>query len=199
MRKRGKAQPYQDAEREYGEVEIIEVKLNEISKVQRIAEIVMRAIPYPILLQLTHEDRIMIAAGHTRANLSDRSKNTIEEILFTDWIEPGKMTNFQRQFFRQIHSSQLSFTNFYRFYDGFVDQMILLNASKWADCYPDSEDVKEIKQISDRIADLDKKIDELSVELIKESMFNRKVEINVQIKNLTRKKGTLKDWKKQGL
>lgn len=179
-------QPYQDAVRKYGEAEIIEVKLNEASKVKRIAEIVMRAIPYPILLQLTHANQIMIAAGHTRVNLSDRSKNTIEEFIFTDRITPNTLTDFEKQFFRQIHSSQLSFANFYRFYDSFVDQVILLNASKWAECYLDDKDAKEVKQISDRIGKLESQIEALSTEMKKESMFNRKVELNVQIKKLER-------------
>jgi len=39
-------------------------------------------------------------------------------------------------------------------------------------------------QIPDRIEILEKKFDELSVELKKESIFNHKVELNVQIKKL---------------
>ncbi len=128
----------------------------------------MRTISYPILLQLAHADQIMIAVGHTRVNLSDRSKNTIEEILFTGWIEPEKLTDFQKRFLQQIHSSRLSFSNFYRFYDSLVDQVILLNASKWADFYLDDRDAKEVKQISDRIGSLESKIEGLRVELKKE-------------------------------
>jgi hypothetical protein len=179
--------PYQDEVREYGEVEVIEVKLNEASRVKRIAEIVMRTIPYPILLQITYEDQILIVAGHSRINLSDSSKNTIEEFLFTDWITPGALTAFQAQFFKNIHSSKLSFFNFYRFYDGFVDQVVLLNASKWADCYFEDKDAKEVKQTSDRIVNLERKIEELRTALNQETQFNRKVELNVEIKNYQNK------------
>jgi hypothetical protein len=183
--------PYQDEVREYGEVEIIEVKLNEASRVRRIAEIVMRTIPYPILLQITYEDQILIVAGHSRINLSDSSKNTIEEFLFTDWITPGALTVFQTQFFKNIHSSKLSFFNFYRFYDSFTDQVILLNASKWADCYFEDKDAKEVKKITDRIANLERKVEELRAALKQETQFNRKVELNVKIQGLIQKKQEL--------
>ncbi len=183
--------PYRDDVREYDEVEVIEVKLNEISKVRRIAEIVMRTIPYPILLQLTFEDQIMIVVGHSRINLSDSSKNTIEEFLFTEWIAPGALTAFQVQFFKNIHSSKLSFFNFYRFYDSFVGQVILLNASKWADCYFEDKDAKEIKQITDRIANLERKMEELRTALKQESQFNRQVELNVSLKRIQKEKECL--------
>jgi hypothetical protein len=180
--------PYQDEAREYGEVEIIEVRLNEASQVRRIAEIVMRTIPYPILLQLTLEEKLMIVAGHSRINLSDSSKNTIEEFLFTDWINPGALTEFQIQFFENIHSSKLSFLNFYLLYNSFVDQVILLNASKWADCYFGSKDVQEVKKITIRIANLERKVEELRTALKQETQFNRQVELNVSLKRVQKEK-----------
>jgi hypothetical protein len=169
-------------------VEIIEVRLNEASQVRRIAEIVMRTIPYPILLQLTLEEKLMIVAGHSRINLSDSSKNTIEEFLFTDWINPGALTEFQIQFFENIHSSKLSFLNFYLLYNSFVDQVILLNASKWADCYFGSKDVQEVKKITIRIANLERKVEELRTALKQETQFNRQVELNVSLKRVQKEK-----------
>jgi hypothetical protein len=180
-------QPYKDDVREYGEVEVIEVKLYEMAKVQRIAEMVMRSIPYPILLQLTNEEQIMIVAGHSRINLSDSSKNTIEEFFLTEWIDPAELTAFQKQFFTNIHASKLSSSNFYRFYDDFVKQIILLNASKWADGYFEDRDAWEVKQISDQIVSLERQLDDLRAALNKETQFNRKVELNVRIKSFRKR------------
>lgn len=183
--------PYRDDVREYEEVEIIEARLNEMKKIHRIAEIVMRTIPYPILLQLTYQDQIMLVVGHSRTNLSDSSKNTIEEYLYTDWFKLDNLTEFQVQFFDLIHSSKLSFSNFYRFYDGVLDQVILLNASKWADCYFNDKDAKEVKQVSDSIASLEQKIEELRAALRKETQFNRRVELNVEMSQAKHQKDSL--------
>ena len=187
-------QAYKDEIREYGEVEIIEVLLNDPSRVKRIAELVMRSIPYPMLVQVTHQDTIMIASGHSRISLSDNSRNTIEEFLLTDWINLKALTTFQKTFFSNIHSSKLSFTNFYRFYDSFVDQVILLNASKWADYYLDDKNPKEVKQISDQISQLELKIEEMQAALKKQTQFNRKVDLNVKIKASKEKVDLVKDY-----
>ena len=189
--------PYKDEIREYREVEIIEVRLNEISRFQRVAEIIMRTIPYPILLQLTYQDHIMLVVGHSRTSLSDSSRNTIEEFLFTEWMNLNEMTELQAQFFKNIHSSKLSFSNFYRFYDDFTDQVILLNASKWTDCYFEVKDAKEVKQVSDSIASLEQKIEELRAMLRKETQFNRRVELNVEISQAKHQKDNLIEKGKQ--
>lgn len=181
--------PYRDEVREYGEVEVIEVRLHDIKKVRRIAEIVMRTIPYPILLQMTYQNQVMLVVGHSRTNLSDRSRNTIEEFLFTDWFKLEALTELQQRFFELIHSSKLSFANFYRFYDDVVDQVILLNATRWASRYLLEKDAKEVKEVSDQIAQLEHEMDDLRKALEKETQFNRKVELNVSINE----KGTIKD------
>ena len=80
-------QPYKSDEREYLEIEIMEVQLNEDSKVKRIAEIIMRAIPYPILLVLVKDNQIQLVTGDMRKNLSDSSKVTVEDFSFTGWID----------------------------------------------------------------------------------------------------------------
>ena len=55
----------------------MEVQLNDASKIKRIAEIIMRAIPYPILLVLVKESQIQLVTGDMRKNLSDSSKVTV--------------------------------------------------------------------------------------------------------------------------
>jgi len=183
--------PYRDDVREYEEVEIIEVRLNEMKNIHRIAEIVMRTILYPILLQLTYQDQIMVVVGHSRTNLSDSTKNTIEEFLYTDWFRMDVLTDFQQQFFEQIHSSKLSFTNFYRFYDGVADQVILLNATRWANHYLMEKDAKEVKGITDKILHHEQQIMELKKEIMKETQFNRKVDINVELRTELKKRNLL--------
>ncbi len=42
--------PHKDKTRDYSEIEVIEVTLKEEKGLRRIAEIIMRSIPYPILL-----------------------------------------------------------------------------------------------------------------------------------------------------
>lgn len=176
--------PYRDEARAYEEVQIMEAVLTGEGSETRIAQIIMRSIPYPVVLQLTRDERIRIALGHTRTSLSDKSRNTIEEFLFTGWIDPENLDEFEEHFFSNLHSSKLPFTNFYRFYDGIVSQVILLNASRWAGSWLVGEDIAAVKQTSDRIEGLEDRLAQLRSELARETMFNRKVGLNVEIMNL---------------
>ena len=76
---------YKDEIREYPEIEVIEVILNKEYGLNRIAEIIMRTIPYPMLLIFKLEDKIRFYVAHQRTSQSDSSKNTIEEFISTDW------------------------------------------------------------------------------------------------------------------
>src|SRR5689334_6819802 len=46
---------FEDAEREYHEVALLEAKLKDRAKASRIAEVIHRAIPYPVVLVLSDE------------------------------------------------------------------------------------------------------------------------------------------------
>lgn len=54
---------YVTEEREYLEMEIIEVTLSENKGIKRIAEIIMRAIPYPMLLIFSFEGKYQLCVS----------------------------------------------------------------------------------------------------------------------------------------
>ena len=98
---------YKDEVREYPEIEVIEVILNKEYGLNRIAEIIMRTIPYPMLLIFKLEDKIRFYMAHQRTSQSDSSKNTIEEFISTDWLSNDSAL------FAKLDIKQMRFTNFY--------------------------------------------------------------------------------------
>ena len=61
-------QPYLDEVRDYPEVEVLEVSLTAEKGLRRLAEIVMRAIPYPMLLIFRLRAQVQIWMAHQRLN-----------------------------------------------------------------------------------------------------------------------------------
>jgi len=175
-------QPYEDEEREYAEVQVLEARLHDAKKHKRIAEIIMRAIPYPMILQLTHDHRLMVAAGMPEKNLADRQKQRIEEIVFSQWMDCDDLNTLDLDFLTSIEAGNLSFTNFYRFYSDFVDQLHLYNAAKLVGKTLQDVDPEKARQVHAGIAAIERKLVSLRAHLKKEIMFNRKVELNVKIK-----------------
>jgi hypothetical protein len=181
-------QPYFDEEREYPEVQVIEVRLNDINRHRRVAEIIMRAIPYPIILQLTFGTSLMVAAGKPRVNLADRQKHTIEDFIFSPWMNSENLSPQDRDFLTSIQASKLSFTNFYRFYSDFIDQLHLYQAASLVGETLRNQDPQEARRLHAEVVMIESELTTLRAQLKKETMFNRKVELNVKIKRLESQK-----------
>ena len=166
---------YVTEEREYLEIEIIEVTLSENKGIKRIAEIIMRAIPYPMLLIFSFEGKYQLWAAHQRFSLADNSKVTLEEPVFTEWQEENSIL------WDRLNISKLRYTNFYDMYSDLIDAIAVFNVSKLTDKEINGEDARELLR---RNAEIDNQIAVLRAELKKATEFNRKMEINLKIKKL---------------
>lgn len=175
---------FKDEVRDYPEIEVIEVLLNKEQKIKRIAEIIMRAIPYPMLLIFKLKGKILFNVAHQRINQSDPSKNTIEEFIATGWIDDDS------DLFTRLNIKEMRFTNFYALYSDIVDAISIYNLST---IIPAKDNItgREARELSSKILDIEQEIISLRSRLKKEIQFNRKMELNVEIKKLEQSKNKL--------
>lgn len=183
-------QPYKDDTREYEEVEIIEVELDKEKRTDRIAEIVMRNIPYPTVLVFRLHQKIKLYVAHQRNSLSDNSKNAIEELVSTEWVDNDSVL------LEKLDIMQMRFTNFYALYSDIVDIMSIYNLSE---IMATDENITgaEARELSAKIEDIEQDIASLRAKLKKESQFNRKMELNIEIKRLEQLKNKFTGGKSQ--
>lgn len=172
---------YKDELRDYPEVEVIEVLINKDYKLKRIAEIIMRAIPYPMLLIFKLEGKRKLYVAHQRTSQSDSGKNTIEEFIATDWLESDSAL------FAKLDIKQMRFTNFYALYSDIVDAISIYNLSTIM-AMDDNITGVEARELSAQIRDIEQKIINMRSKLKKETQFNRKMELNIEIKKLEQKR-----------
>ena len=170
--------------REYPEVEVIEVLLHKDYKLKRIAEIIMRTIPYPMVLIFRLEGKVKFYVAHQRTNQSDSSKNTIEEFIATDWLESDSAL------FDKLDIKQMRFANFYALYSDIVDTISIYNLSN---IIPTDDNITgaEARELSAQIEDIEQEITSLRAKLKKVTQFNRKMELNMEIKRLGQNKNKL--------
>lgn len=187
-------QPYKSDERDYLEIEIIEVQLNEDFKIKRIAEIIMRAIPYPILLVFVKDNQIQLVTGDMRKNLSDSSKVTVEDFSFTGWIDLNSEDIFRDNLFAELNISKLSYINFYEMYKDITAKVNLYNVSKIKGSVVNVENVSnsDIKYAYDRIKSIETEILALKSKIKKATSIKEKVELNIQIDKLKKESEELK-------
>lgn len=170
-------QPYKDDIRDYPEIEVLEVEVTKDNKLKRIAEIIMRTIPYPMLLIFRLEDRVQLYVAHQRVNQNDRSKNTIEEFISTEWLSDDS------SIFEMLDIMKMRFTSFYTLYIDIVDAISVYNVSS---ILPSNNTISgsEARQLSAELERIEHQIAGLRAKLKIETQFNRKIELNIEIKRL---------------
>lgn len=186
-------QSYRSDERDYLEIEILEVQLNEVSKCKRIAEIIMRAIPYPILLVLVNASQIQLVTGDMRKNLSDGSKVTVDDFVFTDWIDLEVENEFKTALFDALDITKLNYTNFYEMYKDITAKLNFYNISKIKGEVINTDVLSEVdsQEVYNKIKSIELKISQLQSRVSKAIDIAERVEISVELNKLRKEKELL--------
>lgn len=182
---------FKDEKLEYDEIEFINVYLKAPNKLKRLADIIMRTIPYPMVLIFEYGSEIRIFTGHQRTSLADSSKNTIDEYIFTDWINLDNLDEPDQKLFEDLKLKNLSFTNFYTFYNDIIEKIIQYNVSKLSGGSSELP-IDEMKAIYDEVNRIDFEIDFIKGQMKKETQFNHNVELNIEIRRLKDKREELR-------
>lgn len=170
---------YTTEEREYLEIEVMEVVLSKNKGIKRIAEIIMRAIPYPMMLIFSFECKYQLWTAHQRFNLADNNKITLEEPICTEWQDANS------NLWDRLNISNFRYTNFYDMCSDIIDMVAVFNAEKLTNKTISGDEARELLR---RNAEIDNQIAALRAELKKATEFNRKMEINMKIKKLEKER-----------
>jgi hypothetical protein len=169
---------------EYQEIAILQIDLTNRNHARRIATFANKAIPYPLILLFSHDDQFSLNLANKRINQTDKSKWVVEEEWSTEWINTAHATGSQAKFISDCAIKNLSSLNFYAFYQDMVARVIALNAASRNGIYEcgTPEKTADRRRFLSEISEMERQVAELRAELKKESQFNRKLELNVAIK-----------------
>jgi hypothetical protein len=180
-------QPYEDDQREYHEVAVLHVNLKTQKRTARIAEIMHRAIPYPLLIVFGHETARAISTAHKRFSHAEKGAIVAEDFVFTDWIDLLNASPVQRDFMTSLTISALPHTHFFAFYAAIVDRLVALDCARLTGEYR-LESLTDKRQDRHKLLatchELESRIEELRTAIKKETQFNRQVELNTKMKDL---------------
>lgn len=181
---------------EYNEIAVIEVTIRSTKRAKKIAELIQRAIPYPlfIVLHLKHvtaenEPSIILNLATKRLSKADHSKLKVERFYQSPAFTLEQLTSgsIEEVFLKSLTVEKQSFVNFYEFYMGWVKQFLVLEKSKHTNEFSESEsqsvDIEQAKlqaSVLDSIASLEAKLSGIRQKIKQEGQINRKVELNIQ-------------------
>lgn len=180
---------YIDEQREYLEIALLQVNLKGVipsdSQRSKLADIIQRAIPYPLVLVFVHEQQIAIQLAYKRINQADNSRLTLERSFDTGWINLHQPEVLQQDFLNDFAISHCRFNNLYQCYQDLVQRVVALNCAGYTGSYRLSTDTEDNRQARlDQLRNHQQQLAQLRSELKKETRFNYKVELNMHIKQL---------------
>jgi len=172
--------PFIDEENDYSEIAFIQVEILNQSKLKSIATIV-QYIPYPLIVFFICKNSLCINISPKRINKNDSTKLVVEESYFTNWIDLEKTNSLEGDFLKSLEIQNHPFTDFLSFYNSYLDKIVAFNASAYSGSLSVNE---ETKAILDEIAQCETKITELKNKIKKETNFNDKVNMNIELKKM---------------
>ena len=124
-------QPYTDDEHEYEEIAVVQVDLKTQKRTNRIAQIIHRAIPYPLVVVLSLENSVAVSLAHKRFSQAERGAIVADDFHATDWID---LTASDRRATvipsKHCSDSVLPLTHFFAFYSALVERVIALRCAR---------------------------------------------------------------------
>ena len=180
-------QAYEDKQREYHEVAILQVDLKTLNRTGRIAEIIHRAIPYPLVIVFAFKTTFAMSLAHKRFSQAEKGAIVAEDFIITGWIDLAAMTPTQQAFIDSLAVSDLPHTHFFGFYSALMDRLVALDCARLTGEYRLESTSTKHQIRRDRLAvchELEIQIAEHKVAIKKEMQFNRQVELNTKIKEL---------------
>ena len=181
--------PYLDVEKDYSEIAVIKVKISNKEKLKSINNIIQQ-IPYSLIVFYIFENELNLCLSPKRINKADSSKLVVEEVHFSKWIDFSNLTNIDKTFLQILNINSHPFTNLLAFYESFIDKLVSFNASKYIGILSSSKDIKEILE---EIQNLEANIVEVKNKIKKETNFNNKVNMNIELKKLNDKLNITKE------
>jgi len=171
-------------ERDYSEVAVVQVNLTENARYQRIAQIIQRTIPYPLLLVFYHKNHIVLSVADKQINQVDQEKVKVNDFYDTGWIDLGEPSKAEKDFIKSFIIKKFSYQNFYAFYADMTACIIALNCAKLGGSFTLNTECSLEQRIEylENIRQTQQKIQTLRAALKKETQFNHKLGINMQIK-----------------
>jgi len=162
----------------------MEVVLREEKQLKRLAEIIFRSIPYPMLLFFFLEEKVQLWLGKLRKNQADSSRMTLTATEQTDWLTE------ENDFWEAVSLSKIPAMNFCALYEAWFDAVSknkLVNVGVAAA----SLSGDAARDTWERLAAIDKEIASLRSQIKRENQFNRKLELNTRLQAFKREKANI--------
>lgn len=186
---------FHDATREYLEIAILSAALRPKAKAGRLAEIIHRCIPYPLLLVCVQGDTLGLSLAHKRHSQAEAGKVVIDGSLTSVEILMSKPpSESESRFLSSLAIADQPSEHLHSLYDGWVQRATALLASRITNNFTLAETptaYQASRAALDEYARLTREMASLRAQAAKEKQLNRRVDLNLAIQRLDARLKTL--------
>ncbi|ERP39058.1 DUF4391 domain-containing protein [Chitinivibrio alkaliphilus] len=196
--------PYRDNEREYLEVAVLQVEMNSQKGHKRIAEIIHRIIPYPLMIgfyvgttehtEYTEKESInsvssvssvvnksfALSIAPKRFSQTEQGAYVAERFYTTGWMHSGAFNDREAAFVASLAWDNMPLQTYGTLYNAWTDRFTGYECSVLSGSFTIGKAGDRLEQLT-RCREIESRISELRGQL-KKAAFNRQVELNTQIK-----------------
>ena len=176
-----------DGTREYLEVAVISVTVRDQAKPARLANLVHRAIPYPVLLILQDERQVGLSAVHKRRSLGEVGKVVLDDDGVWISIDDTADAPWLPAFLDALALSRLPRTSMLTMYQGWFDTLVALVAARFTGTFSLLASAPEAGARRAAASDYERtetEIGRVRKVAARETQVSRQVELNQQLARL---------------
>ncbi len=173
--------PFKDHEREYLEVAILQIELISPKGHKRIAEMIHRAIPYPLLLGFCSEsNKVSLSIAPKRFSQAEQGAFVAERFFTTGWMTVDQLKEQEFAFIDSLAWNTLPLHHYGALYKAWIDRFTGYECALLSGSFTMGKAGDRMDRLA-RCREIESNISELRVQL-KKAAFNHQVELNIQIK-----------------
>lgn len=155
-----------EATKEVEEIQVFEIFLKEESLSKEVLENIDRVIPYPILYILYYNGKIKLTIAYKEKNKLDENRMVIHSYYETDWMKE-----------EELDIEILTGLTLKDVYENLIRQLLPIESLK-------DKDIGDLIELHQTIEKLDREIEVLEKRMYREKQFNKKVEINRELRRM---------------
>ena len=173
-----------DGVREYLEISVLRITLRAKAKVDRIAELVHRAVPYPVLLISEQGERTTLSLAHKRHALNEADKFVLDGEP-TDATLNDATASLRQSFLQALDLTRQPRTTLWALYQGWLDTLLAFQAARVTGTFRlfDSAERANVRREALQVCvTLQNRMATLRSAASNASQMARQVEINLELK-----------------
>jgi hypothetical protein len=176
---------FRDDNREYLEIAVLSLTLRAGAKAPRLTELIHRAIPYPVFLIQSQSGGLTLSLAHLRWSQGQSGQTVLDGPLITATVDAE--TSFTKAFLASLNVTSQPRQHLHALYQGWIERFEAHAAARLTGSFTPVLDAAAAERRRTALAEherLNREMTSLRSRAAKEKQLNRRVELNLQIKQL---------------